>query len=169
VQELETVNAAVSPFAREATPIVREQIRPFTRKARPVVRDLAPAARGLARAAPELQRNGKVLNDLGNMLGYNAGGREAPDKAGREEGYLFWLAWATHQTANLQSIDDGNGPMRPFFLTGSCATLTTLVNDQPPLEFALGLSGLLNTVCKNPNTTSLDVTKTLTKLGLKKK
>jgi phospholipid/cholesterol/gamma-HCH transport system substrate-binding protein len=169
VQELQTVNAAVSPFAREATPIVREQIRPFTRKARPVVRDLAPAARGLARTAPELQRNGKVLNDLVNMLGYNAGGREAPDKAGREEGYLFWLAWATHQTANLQSIDDGNGPMRPFFLTGSCTTLTTLVNHQPQLEFALGLSGLLNTVCKNPTTTSLDVTKTLTKLGLKKR
>ncbi|MEY2441268.1 MAG: phospholipid/cholesterol/gamma-HCH transport system substrate-binding protein [bacterium] len=169
VQELQTVNAAVSPFAREATPIVREQIRPFTRKARPVVRDLAPAARGLARTAPELQRNGKVLNDLVNMLGYNAGGREAPDKAGREEGYLFWLAWATHQTANLQSIDDGNGPMRPFFLTGSCTTLTTLVNNQPQLEFALGLSGLLNTVCKNPTTTSLDVTKTLTKLGLKKR
>jgi phospholipid/cholesterol/gamma-HCH transport system substrate-binding protein len=169
VQELETVNAAVSPFAREATPIVREQIRPFTRKARPVVRDLAPAARGLARAAPELRRNGKVLNDLVNMLGYNANGREAPDKAGREEGYLFWLAWATHQTANLQSIDDGNGPLRPFFLTGSCTTLTSLVTEQPQLEFALGLSGLLTTVCKNPDTTSLDVTKTLSKLGIEKK
>jgi phospholipid/cholesterol/gamma-HCH transport system substrate-binding protein len=168
VQELETVNAAVSPFAREATPIVREQIRPFTRQARPVVRDLAPAARGLARTAPELQRNGKVLNDFVNMLGHNENGREAPDKASREEGYLFWLAWTTHQTANLQSIDDANGPIRPFFLTGACSTLTSLVNNQPPLEFALGLSGLLNTVCKNPDTTSLSVTKTLSKLGLKK-
>ena len=84
------------------------------------------------------------------MLGHNAGGREAPDKAGRDEGYLFWLAWVTHQTANLQSIDDANGPMRPFFLTGTCKTLTSLVNDQPQLEFALGLSGLLDHRLREP-------------------
>ena len=87
------------------------------------------------------------------MLGHNPGGREDPDKAGREEGYLFWLAWVTHQGANLQSIDDANGPMRPIFLTGTCKTLTSLVNDQPQLEFALGLSPLLATVCENPDTT----------------
>jgi phospholipid/cholesterol/gamma-HCH transport system substrate-binding protein len=168
VRELETVNAAVSPFAREATPIVRDKIRPFTRRAQPVVRDLAPAARGLARTAPELVRSGAVLNDFVNMLGHNERGREGPDTANRDEGYLFWLAWVTHQTANLQSIDDANGPMRPFFLTGTCKTLVSLVNDQPQLEFALGLSGLLTTVCKNPDTTSLSVTKTLSKLGLGK-
>ena len=133
------------------------------------MRDLAPAARGLARTAPELERNGVKLNEIVNLLGHNQNGREAPDQASREEGYLFWLAWTTHQTANLQSIDDGNGPIRPFFLTGTCKTLTSLVNDQPPLEFALGLSGLLNTVCKNPDTTSLSVTKTLSKLGLTKR
>jgi phospholipid/cholesterol/gamma-HCH transport system substrate-binding protein len=169
VRELETVNAAVSPFAREATPIVREQIRPFVRRAQPVVRDLAPAARGLARTAPELARSAAVLDDFANMLGYNERGREGPDVAGRDEGYLFQLGWVTHQTANLQSIDDANGPMRPVFLTGTCKTLTSLVNDQPQLEFALGLSGLLTTVCQNPTTTSLDVTKTLAKLGLAKK
>ena len=31
---------ALRPFAREATPVLREQIRPFVRTARPVVRDL---------------------------------------------------------------------------------------------------------------------------------
>ena len=45
----------------------------------------------------------------------------------------------------------------------------SLVNDQPQLEFALGLSGLLNTVCENPDTTSLVVTKTLSKLGLRRR
>jgi len=169
VRELENVNAAVSPFAREATPIVREEIRPLVRRASPLARDLAPAARGLARTFPELQRNAKVLNDFGNMLAYNPRGREAATVAGREEGYLFWLAWATHQGANLQSIDDANGPMRPIFLTGTCSTLTSLVNDQPQLEFALGLSPLLATVCKNPDTTSLSVAKTLKALGIKAK
>ncbi|HEV2775558.1 MAG TPA: MlaD family protein, partial [Solirubrobacteraceae bacterium] len=119
VRELEDVNAAVSPFAREATPIVRTKIRPFVRRAVPLVRDLAPAARGLGRTFPELDRNLKVVNDLTNMLGHNPGGREAPDKAGRDEGYLFHLGWLAHQTVNLQSIDDANGPMRPIFLTGT--------------------------------------------------
>jgi len=169
VRELETVNEAVGPFAREATPIVRDKIRPFTRRAQPLARDLAPAARGLARTFPELGRNGEVLNDLVNMAGHNTNGREEPAKAGRDEGYLFWLAWLTHQTANLQSIDDANGPMRPIFLTATCKTLVSLVNNQPQLEFALGLSPLLATVCSNPDTTSLDVTKSLKHLGLAKK
>jgi phospholipid/cholesterol/gamma-HCH transport system substrate-binding protein len=165
VNELENVNAAVSPFAREATPIVRTKIRPFTRKAQPLARDLAPAARGLARAVPEVDRNAKVLSDFVNMLGYNPGGAEPPDKAGREEGYLFWTSWLTHQTSNLQSVDDANGPMRPIFVTGTCSTFTSLVNDLPQAEFALGLSPLLATVCKNPTTTSLSTSKSLQTIG----
>lgn len=161
VRELEDVNAAVSPFAREATPIVRRKIRPFVRSAVPVVKDLAPAARGLGRTFPELDRNAKVLNNFVNMLGHNQNGREAPDKAGRDEGYLFQLGWLAHQTANLQSVDDANGPMRPIFLTGTCSTLTSLVNDLPQAEFALGLSPLLATVCSNPDTRSLSVKRSL--------
>jgi phospholipid/cholesterol/gamma-HCH transport system substrate-binding protein len=165
VRELETVNDAVSPFAREATPIVRSKVRPFVRRALPVSRDLAPAARGLARAVPEVDRTAKVVNDFVNMLGHNPGGREAPDKRGREEGYLFWLSWLSHQTTNLQSVDDANGPMRPIFITGTCTTLTSLVNDLPQAEFALGISPLLATVCRNPTTTSLSASKSLRTLG----
>jgi len=165
VKQLQTVNAAVSPFAREATPIVRTKIRPFTRKAQPLARDLAPAARGLARALPEVDRNVKVLNDFTNMLAFNPGGAEPPDKAGREEGYLFWTSWLTHQTSNLQSTDDANGPMRPIFVTATCDTFTSLVNDLPQAEFALGLSPLLATVCKNPATRSLNTTKAIKALG----
>lgn len=161
VRELENVNRQVSPFAREATPIVRRRIRPFVRAAVPLVKDLAPAARGLARTFPELDRNAEVLNDFVNMLGHNPAGREAPDKAGRDEGYLFHLGWLAHQTANLQSVDDAHGPMRPIFLTGTCSTLTSLVNDLPQAEFALGLSPLLATVCQNPTTRSLSVKRSL--------
>ena len=127
----------------------------------PLVKDLAPAARGLARTFPELDRNVRVLNNFTNMLGHNAGGREAPDKAGRDEGYLFQLGWLAHQTTNLQSVDDANGPIRPVFLTGTCSTLTSLANDVPQAEFALGLSPLLATVCKNPTTRSLSVRRAL--------
>ncbi|MDX6688554.1 MAG: phospholipid/cholesterol/gamma-HCH transport system substrate-binding protein [Solirubrobacteraceae bacterium] len=160
-RQLETVNASLGPFAREATPIVRTKIRPFVRTARPLVRDLKPAAKGLATALPELNRDANVLNHFVNMLAHNTNGTEPPDKAGRDEGYLFWLAWLTHQTANLQSVEDANGPMRPIFLTGTCATLTSLVNDSPLAEFQLGLSPLLTAACANPATRSLDVSKAI--------
>jgi hypothetical protein len=99
------------------------------------------------------------------MLGYNPNGAEPPDKAGREEGYLFWTSWLAHQTSNLQSTDDANGPLRPIFITGTCGTFTSLVNDLPQAEFALGLSPLLATVCKNPTTTSLSTNKSLKTIG----
>jgi hypothetical protein len=89
------------------------------------------------------------------MLGFNPNGKEAPDKADRQEGYLFWLAWVTHQTANLINIDDANGPLRPVFLTGTCQTLITLIDDEPQLEFLMALSGVLKEQCSNPNTKSL--------------
>lgn len=161
VRELETVNDSLGPFAREATPIVRRKIRPFVRAARPLVRDLKPAARGLDKTLPELNRDANVLNHFVNMLGYNSSGREAASKPGRDEGYLFWLAWLTHQTANLQSLDDANGPIRPIFLTGTCATLTSLVNNTPLAEFALGLTPVLAAACANPMTRSLDVSKAI--------
>ncbi|MDQ3850845.1 MAG: MlaD family protein [Actinomycetota bacterium] len=168
VRRLDEANAQVRPFAREAAPIVRSQIRPFVRRARPLVRDLRPAARGLSRTFPELKRSATVLNHLANMAAFNPDGREGPGRAAREEGYLFWLAWATHQGINLQNVDDANGPLRPIFVTGTCTTLTTLVNDTPQLEFALGLSPLLASACKNPSTSSLDKTTALRRTFPKK-
>ncbi|MCW3012858.1 MAG: hypothetical protein JWO90_3262 [Solirubrobacterales bacterium] len=157
LQALERANARVRPAARELTPIVRDQIRPFTRAARPLVQDLAPAARDLAALAPEAQRSVKVLNRFFNMFAFNQGGREAPGKAGRDEGYLFWLAWATHQGANLINTDDANGPMRGIFLAGTCTTLRTLVTNEPQLEFAMGLSPALAALCGDPATTSTNL------------
>jgi hypothetical protein len=121
------------------------------------VRDLRPAAAGLANATPDLTSSFGVLNHLFNMLGYNQNGREGPEAASRDEGYLFWIAWVTHQTVNLINTDDANGPLRPVLLTGTCSTLTSLVNDLPGLEFGLNLSPVLGSVCGNPQTKSVDV------------
>lgn len=165
VRALDDANRDVRPFAREAAPILRTRIRPFVREARPLVRDLRPAARSLAVAFPELERSGRVLNAFVNLLGHNPGGREEPGKAGREEGYLFWLAWLAHNTANLINIDDANGPMRPIFLTGTCGTLASFVNDKPAAEFAFGLSPLLATVCSNPQTVSLNARRAVSRMG----
>ncbi len=154
---LDRTNRVVTPIAREITPVLRDQIRPFVREARPLVSDLRPAASGLAKSLPDVTGSFVRLNHLFNMLGYNPNGAEAKDVANRQEGYLFWLAWLTHQTENLINVDDANGPMRPVFLTGTCQTITNLVNEEPQLEFLLGLSGVLADTCNNPATTSLNL------------
>lgn len=156
---LDRTNRVVTPVARTITPVLRDQIRPFVREARPLVSDLKPAARGLARSLPDLTDSFVRINRLFNMLGYNPNGAEAATVATRQEGYLFWLAWLTHQTENLINVDDANGPMRPIFLTGTCQTITNLVDEQPQLEFLLGLSGVLTQLCDNPTTTSLNLPK----------
>jgi hypothetical protein len=158
----------VTRVARHVTPIIRGQIRPFVREARPLVGDLRVAAGGLSRSLPNLTKSFVHINNLFNMLAFNPNGREAASDANRQEGYLFWLAWLTHQTENLINVDDANGPMRPIFLTGTCQTLTGLVNGQPELEFLLGLSNLLASQCNNPNTRSTHpdtVRKALKKAG----
>jgi phospholipid/cholesterol/gamma-HCH transport system substrate-binding protein len=154
VRVLDDANLAVRPFASEATPIIRDQIRPFTREIRPLLTDLQPAAAQLADATPDLTRSFEVLNHLFNMLGYNKDGREGPNDKNRDEGYLFWIAWVTHQTANLINTDDANGPLRPVFLTGTCSTLISLINGEPGLEFLMGLSSVLADQCGNPQTRS---------------
>ena len=153
---LNRANVAVTPIARRLTPPIRDQIRPFTREAQPLVGNLATAAGGLSKGFPDLTVSLEKINRFFNMLAFNPMGREAPDKADRQEGYLFWLAWVTHQTANLINVDDANGPLRPVFLTGTCQTLISLINDEPQLEFLMGLSALLAEQCNKPNTRSLD-------------
>lgn len=157
VQALNRANPVVRRTARKITPTIRDRIRPFVRQARPLVGDLRAAARPLAKATPDLTQSMVVLNHLFNMLGNNPNGREGPDQADRDEGYLFWLAWLSHETINLVNIDDANGPMRPIFLTGTCSTLTSLVNDQPALEFAQNLTPVLTEICGNPKTLSVDL------------
>src|SRR4029079_279314 len=93
---LAPANEAVRPFAKEATPAPRKSITPFVRESRPLVRDLKPVSTRAAAAAPNLTQVFLRFNHFLNLLGYNPGGKEGPDKATRQEGYLFWLAWLTH-------------------------------------------------------------------------
>ena len=154
-RSLNRTNRAVTPVFRRITPPIRDQIRPFTREARPLVGDLATASTGLAESFPDLTTAFDKLNKFFNMLSFNPNGREAPDKADRQEGYLFWLAWVTHISANLVNIDDGNGPLRPVFLTGTCQTLQTLINDEPALEFLGALTAVIVEQCNSPDTRSI--------------
>jgi phospholipid/cholesterol/gamma-HCH transport system substrate-binding protein len=157
VRRLDDANQRLRPFAKKTTPVVEKELRPFAKAARPLVTDLAPAATDLSLTIPEVNRSARVANRFFNMLASNPDGTQGPEVAGRKEGFLFWIAWLFHQGVNLQSVEDANGPMRPIFLTGTCGTLTSLVNDNPLAEFGLNLSPVLATACGNPDTSSIDL------------
>ena len=137
VRALNSANKAVTPFAKEAAPILRTQIRPFIRDARPVVRDLKPASKNLKTATPDLTRTFTVLNHLFNMVGFNPNGKEGPDVANRDEGFLFWIAWLDHNGASLFSSSDANGPFRPVTVGAPCTTLKQTGDANPPLGMIL--------------------------------
>jgi phospholipid/cholesterol/gamma-HCH transport system substrate-binding protein len=137
VKALDSANHEVAPFAKEAAPILRTAIRPFIRDARPVVRSLKPASKNLASATPDLTRSFTVLNHLFNMVGFNPNGREGPDVAKRDEGFLFWIAWLDHDGAALFSGSDANGPFRPVTLGAPCSTLKQTGDANPPLGMIL--------------------------------
>jgi phospholipid/cholesterol/gamma-HCH transport system substrate-binding protein len=136
----------VRPFVRETMPILRDEIRPFVRASRPTVRELKPAMRDLAAATPDLRRSLQVVNLLLDTLAYNP--------PGKEEGYLFWVAWANHLGNQLFTTQDAHGPIRRGLFITTCQDVPVLeqVSQSNPL---LGtLTDLLNLPKQNcPNST----------------
>jgi phospholipid/cholesterol/gamma-HCH transport system substrate-binding protein len=108
----------VRPFVRETTPILRDEVRPFVRASRPTVRELRPAMRDLAAATPDLRRTFSVVNYLLDTLAYNP--------PGKEEGYLFWVAWANHIGNQLFTTQDAHGPIRRGLFVTTCQDVPVL-------------------------------------------
>src|SRR4029077_11400137 len=78
VRALDRANLAVQPFARQATPQIRDDVRPFVRDARPIVRSLNGPTGRLAASTPDLTSSFNVVNHLLNLAAYNQNGREDP-------------------------------------------------------------------------------------------
>jgi phospholipid/cholesterol/gamma-HCH transport system substrate-binding protein len=129
IRKLPATNAAVTPFLRETEPVIRNQIRPFVRAARPWTNDLRVAARGTAKATPDLKTSFGELNRFFNMGAYNPGGAESldgksiPEQKARQEGYLYWLAWAAQNGTSLFSSADAQGPWRRVTICGVPASV----------------------------------------------
>jgi phospholipid/cholesterol/gamma-HCH transport system substrate-binding protein len=154
-RELDVANHAVLPFVKEAEPILRTKIRPFVQVARPNIRNLRPAATNLAIATPDLVASFHELNRLFNMAGYNPNGAEPVSNTGnptvdsqanlkRDEGYLFWIGWATQNTVSLFNTSDASGPLRRFTGFFTCAEIRAQLAAQPAGGALLGLSNALN-------------------------
>jgi len=141
VRELDEAQNALAGLAREGTPLLNRDIRPFVRELRPLVSELRPTARQLAESTPDLRRSFVVLNRLFNMLGFNQNGREGPENARRDEGYLFWIAWLGHNGGALFSTADANGTFRPTALQIGCESIRSTIQEEPPLAFLQNLTG----------------------------
>jgi phospholipid/cholesterol/gamma-HCH transport system substrate-binding protein len=144
VRQLHRTNLQVRPFAREATPILRDQVRPFVRAARPFIRDVRPAAQNLARGAPDLREVFFELNRFFNMAAYNPRGRESSGNPNRDEGLLFWVGWIAQNSVNVFSSGDASGPFRRIALMATCSTFRQLRTEEPASELILGVQDLLD-------------------------
>jgi phospholipid/cholesterol/gamma-HCH transport system substrate-binding protein len=129
VRAIPAANAATRRLALEATPTVRDQIRPFVREARPLATELVEPVRDLADATPHLTETFEMLNKLFNLIGYNDNGREGPGDSNRDEGFLFWIAWVTHQTEHLFTLQDANGSYRPLFTGAPCSVWQSILEE----------------------------------------
>ena len=115
VRALGRANVATRPFALEAAPLLRNDIRPFVREARPLVRELRSGRRTTS-SRPSRTSSARCTSStsLFNLLAFNDKGREGPEVADRDEGYLFYLAWLAHQSVTLFSGQDAHGVFRPL-------------------------------------------------------
>ena len=143
--EESNISAAVRelPSTLQQTTASLGQVQQFAEVLGPTVQRLRPASVQLADAAPGLTRTFKQLNNFFNLLAYNPNGREGPENAARQEGYLFWLGWAQHMAIQLFSSSDANGVVRPVTIAAPCATIEQTIKDQPEIEFLQMLTPLL--------------------------
>lgn len=112
------------PFFRRTAPVLRKQLRPFTTEVQPIARELRRPARDLAVATPNLTKFTEVFNALFNELAY--------DPPGKENGYLFYVPWANHNTNSTLSAQDGISPLRRNLLMISCTQLNSLETFSAP-------------------------------------
>jgi phospholipid/cholesterol/gamma-HCH transport system substrate-binding protein len=78
---------------------------------------------------------------------------------GKEEGFLFWLAWANHNANSLFSMRDAHGAIRHSLLFASCegvSILENLVTVNPQVKALLELVNIPNTsqICPPGTTTT---------------
>jgi len=135
VRRLPSALRALGPLAVQATPIVRDGLRPLVEKLEPFAAALAPAVRDLSAQTPDLIAAFHILNYVANETGY--------DKPGSWPGFLYWTAWALHNTNSTYSTEDANGAVARALLLVSCSTLSS----QPEIGAFLQKLLAINPVC----------------------
>jgi phospholipid/cholesterol/gamma-HCH transport system substrate-binding protein len=130
VQRLPGALRAAAPLVRRTEPLVRTKLRPLVREAGPLIDDLSPAIDNLQYLSPHLKAVFSVFDYTANELAYNP--------PGKEEGYLFWIAWFMHNANSALSTEDAHGPLIRGLVLASCSAGTSQPELAPLLQ---GLTG----------------------------
>jgi phospholipid/cholesterol/gamma-HCH transport system substrate-binding protein len=134
-RNLEPLNASLRRLAESATPVLEDEIRPFVRAARPAIPDLNTAAKRFGAATPPLTTLAHKLNRFGNTVSYNPNGAEPSGASGRDEGYLYWVAWGSHVGNSIFSAGDANANYWRVYLSQSCeGALNIIASFDPALS-----------------------------------
>jgi phospholipid/cholesterol/gamma-HCH transport system substrate-binding protein len=131
-RNLESLNESNIRFAEAVTPEIRDEIRPFVRVARDRMPDIRTGATRFAATSPRLKTIFAKLNRLANMASNNPDGAEPAGTPGRDEGYLYWVSWLSHNTSHVFAAGDGNGFSRRVFVTMGCEQANAIVSDPNP-------------------------------------
>ncbi|HEV3228676.1 MAG TPA: MlaD family protein [Solirubrobacteraceae bacterium] len=124
---------------RGASGLPVDKVRPFIDAVLPLAADIGPASRAIAASTPPLIDATKVLDYFSNEIAYNPGGAN--------QGYLYWLAWFSHNGASVFSTEDAHGAVARGLGLFSCSSLS-----QPgsPAQLMGLLFGVSPTACSHP-------------------
>jgi hypothetical protein len=130
VRRLPATFSALRPFTDVGTVALASEIRPLVREAQPLVARLGPTVTTLSAATPHLSRSFQILTYLVNELAYNPGGKN--------QGFLFWGAWALHNFNSVISVGDAHGGIGRAQVLLNCAGAQVV----PAFQRAFGVLGL---------------------------
>jgi phospholipid/cholesterol/gamma-HCH transport system substrate-binding protein len=95
------------------------------------VRDLGVAAHNYVASIPRLNSIVDSVNGVANEAAYNPRGREPAGTPGRDEGYLYWVAWLAQHGETVFGAQDANGLFRRIYLTASCSNAAEILSTNP--------------------------------------
>ncbi len=156
-RHLDEMNDSVRELATNVTPVIQNRIRPFVRAARPDLPPLNTAAKRYSKASPQLTILGKEINRLANMAAYNPHGAEGcpggqcspqPNGKQRDEGYLYWAAWLSHNGNSVFANQDANGLYRRIYLSANCSNILNVLESSPAAPLVTPLGAVFLTACE---------------------
>ena len=91
------------------------ELRQFIDAAQPLVGLVPPTVKDMSAQIPPLSDAFRTINYTTNEMAWNPGGKN--------QGFLYWLAWFSHNANSVFSTADANGGVIRGLAMGSCSSL----------------------------------------------
>ncbi|MCK9248015.1 MAG: MlaD family protein [Solirubrobacteraceae bacterium] len=134
VRDLTGTLKALRPLTVDFDRALRTEVRPLLKELQPVAREIEPLVTNLRTVLPDVSRVLQVSTYVANTLAYNP--------PGRDEGMLYWIAWAFHNFSSATSTADAHGSLFRAIIMLNCNQLTTLVDLGPLIKTLTGSAAI---------------------------